>query len=221
MKVALCLSGQLRTAGKCFPSIKTHILDVYQPEVYIATDPNLNYHSSIGPGKNDVSFEEIKELYKPIVAIKVNDDWPEFKLIDKNFLNSRRVDSCNVDRFISDLAKRYGVGVICKNQAEFENSNYDIIIRARFDIQINEILPIIPNSGITIPAGQDWLGGLNDQLAWGDPQSMFWYLSLLRHIETYTKEGILVHPETMLKHHLDVKTIPVHRVPLNYAIMRV
>lgn len=224
MKVALCLSGQLRTFKSCFPAIKASILDPYTPDVYVCTDPNPKYSGSIGDGVSDGTFEEMKELYKPECVVSVDNTWfdsPSTPKIDNNKLLNKKIDSCNLDRFLGDLLKRYHVGFWCKTWANQYNIKYDVVIRARFDLEINGVLPIIQREGITIPVGQDWLDGINDQLAWGDPESMFWYLDMIKHIEEYSDLGIATHPETMLKHHLNVKGIAIDRVPVNYIIKRV
>lgn len=220
MKVALCLSGQLRTFKHCFPSIKSSILDPYQPDVFFATDPNMYYEASIGKGINQGTLAEAMEMYHPKVVIKVDETHPLLNQIDKNILLPRKVDSTNLDRFLNDLLKRYNVGLFCRLFSEQFNIKYDVVIRARFDTEINQLLPINIEEGIMIPTEQDWLGGINDQLAWGNAEKMFWYFDMIKYIEQYTKNGTPVHPELMLKQHLEQGSVSIARTPINYRIIR-
>jgi len=214
MKVALCLSGQIRTFKECYPNIKRNILDHYNPVVFISTEDGNEYHGSFGKGVNSHSIEEIKELLKPAVINIVNDN-THIK-VDNGKLDSNRVESCNVDRFAKDLSHRSIVSKSCQAY----NENFDIVIRARLDLDIRSILPIVIQNGISIPTGQDWLDGINDQLAWGDPESMFWYMDLINHVLVYVDQGLRTHPEQMLRHHLATKSININRVPVDYGIKR-
>jgi len=50
MKIAICLSGHLRTFDKTFRSIKEKLLDVYDCDVFISTWNNLGNFFCYGAG---------------------------------------------------------------------------------------------------------------------------------------------------------------------------
>ena len=216
MKVALCLTGQLRTAKRCFPSIKRTIIDPYNPTVFFCTEDEKIYHSSLGQGTNDADLSEIVELYKPIIVRKLHSLEKSTFIQPKVASLANIVNSTNTDRFINDLYKKK----MAANDLIWLNENFDVVIRSRFDLQIEDVLPLEIVNGITVPEGQDWLSGLNDQLAWGDIGNMVWYMSLFDFVVDYNKSGVPVHPETMLRHHLNVRNISIFRTSLNYSIAR-
>jgi hypothetical protein len=75
MKTALLLSGHMRCWEKVYPNTKKHILDVYNPDVYIATWDNEGYWTSpendpegLGINKNSPKLDVtgVMEAYNPI-----------------------------------------------------------------------------------------------------------------------------------------------------------
>lgn len=93
--------------------------------------------------------------------------------------------------------------------------NYDVFLYVRPDvcfdrpIDLAALLEFSNKNYIFLPANGHWRGGFNDQTAWGG-RSMEVYLRLFEHLWDYVKEGVLLHPETMLKHHLARSGISVH-----------
>jgi hypothetical protein len=63
---------------------------------------------------------------------------------------------------------------------------------------------------INIPSGGNFLNGINDLFAFSSPANMKYYCSMIDKMNEYvTEDGIVCHPETLLKHHL--KSKPLHR----------
>ena len=98
---------------------------------------------------------------------------------------------------------------------------YDVIIYFRIDILSEDIFSIptiIENNTIYIPIGYDFEGGLNDQLAYGDYNSMKIYCNLYNFVESYNTHGIPYHPEILLKYHLNCHVVRIERFNYNYTL---
>lgn len=105
---------------------------------------------------------------------------------------------------------------------------YDIVIKFRADIITNHILPInfdICKHQIMIPSGEDYYfehgsqPGINDQIAYGDFQTMKLYSSLYSSIENYILSRISgYHPEALLLTHLQRHSINITRFDFEYTL---
>ena len=91
-----------------------------------------------------------------------------------------------------------------KKQYEEQNGfKYDIVIRTRFDIEILEEVELRNwNNSLFIPMGSDHRDGFNDFLAYGKSHIMDYYCSNFHNLVDYIKEGELIHPERLLRKHL-------------------
>jgi len=101
-----------------------------------------------------------------------------------------------------------------------QNIQFDCIIYYRADIDGEEdfVISEIENNTVYIPEGFD-VSGINDQIAYGNYRIMKLYFSILDSIEEMCNwEGILYHPELLLKKHLDHKNITIKRFPYKYTL---
>ena len=72
MKVALLLTGHMRCWDQVFPNTKQHIIDKYNPDIFIDTWDSEAYwdpHSAKGitEGGPKLDIAGIEEAYKPVV----------------------------------------------------------------------------------------------------------------------------------------------------------
>jgi len=90
------------------------------------------------------------------------------------------------------------------NQLFTPDEPFDAVLRTRFDLIYPEPLDLSTLSldKLWIPARGDWGGGIFDMVAYGTHEKMNHYASLFDHIESYNNDGVLAHPETLLRHHL-------------------
>lgn len=101
--------------------------------------------------------------------------------------------------------------------------DYDIILYARADIvcsqDIDLSVAIDRNNTVFIPNGNDSFG-VNDQLAFGTPETMFKYSRVFDNVDKYNRADHLaaVHPERTLKAHIDAVGLSVERFDLNYSL---
>lgn len=122
-RVALCISGQLRTFRQCYPTFKKFIIDRYNTDIYLCVD-------------DDDRPEDIRdalELYQPA----------RWSIIDKSIYTKEDGVCWNKTR-----AKRYGflhrMGfkmLKCDEMVKESATHYDATIRIRPDIFLFEYIP--------------------------------------------------------------------------------
>ncbi len=77
LKVALCISGHFREYRKTFQSIKTTIIDIFHPDIFISTWDEPGYWTSNNDKGVDnygrsLDIEDVKEIFNP-TNIEVED----------------------------------------------------------------------------------------------------------------------------------------------------
>jgi hypothetical protein len=101
---------------------------------------------------------------------------------------------------------------------------FDIVFKWRTEIyfddhiklKINDVANIKENT-VYIPNCYDW-GGLNDQIAYGNLNTMKLYSDLYNNLVTYNT--VRCHPETLLKHHVNTSNINIERFDFGYYLKR-
>ena len=111
---------------------------------------------------------------------------------------------------------------LIREYADKHNVVFDIVVKYRGDIHSREVLdlfhPIQVNT-VYIPVGNDWMGGLNDQIAYGGMEAMTKYCQCLQYILPMCTMGILYHPETLLRSYIQgVCHLNVSRIPFMYQL---
>jgi hypothetical protein len=211
MKVALILSGKFRDGKECFDYLQSNLLEKYDVDVFI----NYWYDSEYDV---DTTMQELIELYKPkaINFQKVPNELYPILDIANTYPKHTEVN-------INSLFSMWG-GVKFANQLKTDYENrfgfkYDSVIRTRFDIKILEPFELKQReNSIHIPIGWDHRGGYNDLFAYGDSISMDYYCSAFDYLLSYTETLGVVHPESLLKQHLDLSTISIFRVPIKTSL---
>lgn len=100
--------------------------------------------------------------------------------------------------------------------------NFDTIIKFRSDVDFNVKFPLqttLNDNTIYVPKIHHYCG-INDQIAYGNQQSMQIYCDVYNNIEKYINElKVKFHPETLLKYHLDKNNIKVETFDFNYNLI--
>jgi len=124
-KYALLLAGQPRTFEFCYLSLKHHILDVYNPDVFICADSE---------------GEKLAQLYKPVGMAIVNHQDAYQEAIDlRNSLGL----SPNIPEAALSVAYKVMLCNGMKMAQEIVNkAAYDVIILTRFDVKFATVQPI-------------------------------------------------------------------------------
>ena len=111
---------------------------------------------------------------------------------------------------------------------EYANENcieYDTVIVGRFDLNIHSF-PIIHPQGseVWIPIGPNsdspeyHYGGIRDLMAIATPISMSYFCDLFKALEYYHSIGVGLHPESILRKHLEEYGSDIKRFPMESSL---
>lgn len=224
MKVALCLSGHFRSFERTFPTLKSAILDQYQPDVFIHTWDTMGFDGNRGDGhliRAAPNDQQLKGMYNPKkIIIEPNKQWDTSKYHIKENIGVRNpaimlsmfYSICQANQLKSELEKELGF-------------TYDVVIRCRPDIYFENFLPkhemqnCFTNNSIYVPKFGNY-NGINDQFAFGPSKIMDLYCDIYSNLDKFYDTGCLWHPETMLKFNIHHFNIPVLRSSVKYFLLR-
>lgn len=145
MKVAVCLSGHLRTFDKTHQSVLDQLLNKYNCDVFVSTWTNLGnafaYHANYkdGADKTDpiISQEKIIEMYKPISIHMDNADTePVSNQLKKDYNEIRTQNRAHMAQIMCMLYKIWDCNELKKAQEEKGGFKYDVVVRLRFDVYL-------------------------------------------------------------------------------------
>ena len=221
LSVALLITGQIRNAKESYSSIKEKILDVYNPDVFIETWSNSSKIVSHFNGvlENDTTIDEIEEMYRPCVILSEEYDEQKEKFFSKLCLGKKlHVETKPENVYAMHYKIKKGFSLI--EGYHSIGKKYDLVIKIRFDIKLESFIDLyeVNPKKIYIPEGWDHRGGINDLLAVGGYDVMKTYCNLYSHLEEYSEEGNMFHPETLLKVHLEKNQIEVERPKIGYFL---
>lgn len=220
MKIALLLSGFLRTFDENYASLKENLLDRFDTDIYITTW-NINE-----PQYESFNVNKIVNLYgNDLKGLSVKDYniYEKFKnrmvIFDdmSNLIKTLSKDKITTDKCILEHGT-YWVERL-KDQWLLVNENYnqiivpehyDIIVRSRFDISYNRPFTFTSNDNFTIP--ENPYHGYTDHLAYGSPIVMKKYCQLYQHIQSlYENFHIdISFAEGMLRYYMEEYNEKIH-----------
>jgi hypothetical protein len=99
------------------------------------------------------------------------------------------------------------------------NTQFDVIVKYRVDIHSNDIIDLTKPklNTIYIPEGYDY-GGLNDQIGYGDNESMKLYCSIIENLSKICMNNIRFHPESILNEGLKLVDLKIERISYKYIL---
>lgn len=235
MKTAVCISGKLDSIWNADNLIK-HVIEPYRADVFIDTwIPYQNNTIQTGYTEADyvaagVPVTEMTKLPPPVIQEFADKFKPKMMVLD----NFDEIPLNHQIRSLLPKNKQTYTGVISegtktenvlfmwyklwkcnKLRRLYEECNrirYDRIIRLRFDSSFLSFPVIEPkHKTVYIPEGGDYDGGINDQVAIADSQTMDLYCEMHNEIYRYSYAGVGIHPESMLRKHLEVNRLNVER----------
>jgi hypothetical protein len=230
MRTALLLSGQIRNAKQSHYSIQTHLIDRYQADVFISTwKPASQIVGAVGyPIEDDTSVDELIRLYNPkelcledFQSLPVLNTVRSLPLYNKTAYDGTHIEEVNFENtFFQNYKRAKGVNLIAYYQ-QINNMKYDCVIVSRFDVTFDTFPYIVPKPGeIYIPIGTNkgspeyHFGGLRDVFALGNYESMLTYCTLFNHLCGYHDSGHGLHPESILRKHLELNNLNIKRFPV-------
>jgi hypothetical protein len=176
---------------------------------------NLDFFLSSDNSNQDLLCRFI-EIYKP--KSYVNDN----VMYSCNLSTYEKKPETNIHNMICHFINKKRVFNLLENYIKETNAIYDIVIALRIDLHFESKIDFntcIDNT-IYIPNSSDW-GGINDQLAYGNLNSMKKYMNIFDNIiELLDTEKSIVHPETLTLANINHMRLEVVRFDCNYFIDR-
>jgi hypothetical protein len=133
------------------------------------------------------------------------------------------IDGVNVYNMIRHFINKHRVFTLLEQHIEKTNTQYNYVLCLRFDLRFHNNIPFngINDNTVYIPHGVDWLGGLNDQLAFGNVSSMKKYMNIWCNTETIIERGLSrLHPENITLANVNYTGLHVSRFSLSYDISK-
>ncbi len=239
LKVAVCISGHMRTFEKTYASFKNNILGPYQNncDTFIHTWETIGSPQSkegsdlpVSNTKTELFLPKINEIISPKVINIENYDVYQTILADmdkKAKLTEDDKRGLHNNSLISYGSMLYSMNQVKNIVEKYENDNnikYDVLIRLRTDLYFSQKYNIwnYQFGSLHVPeAGAYYQQGMNDQFAIGNNRIVKIYLSLFEHILSYiNSRACLMRPEVFLKHHLSKNGVLIREHPLQFHIVR-
>jgi hypothetical protein len=211
MKIAICLSGLVRTFNHCYPTILENLIN---------SNPQFDFDiiGTFSKKENNEDTSQLNLNLFKVISFEIDPPLP-----DLSYQESKFMDLCYKRNYYQLLSLKQ-VNNLRKKAEEESNIKYDLIIRLRTDFKFLSPLYLdkINYNCIYIPYEHDHRGGYNDRFAIGPRDLMDHYLNrydfwMERHDEI---PYYSTHAELNLKIYLDTFNIPVHRLPFNYCLRR-
>lgn len=221
MKVAVCLTGQMRNYEETYPSFKRNVLDVCDADVYIHTYDtrgwtlNANRNpSSVGNYNIDgfdrtspqIQFDSVISLYDPVKITVEN--WMKIESLIKtecSFVHPDRYhcSSENPMNVWSQWRKWY----LCLQHILDSSTQYDYIVRYRPDMHIDIPISLMEDDAVHTPSEHSY-GMISDIHAVGKMEPMKKYLSIYKHArELYETTTVPWNPHMFLMHYLNAANV--------------
>jgi hypothetical protein len=205
MKVALCISGKPRSSMFCYP----YIYDAF-----------INNEHQVDTFIHSWDMCRVIDLYNP-KKLEINSDKAALDMLIP-MLNLNGIEIAG--NVYHNTLMYYSI----KKCFDLIDEDYDIVIRARFDLllqpkfSIENILNDLQNKkyDIYIPNEEFNMGGYNDQLAIGTYDAMKIYSDTFFNLNKFSHELKRWHPEKFLGKQLKDNNIKVHQTNWDYRLVR-
>ena len=216
MKVALLISGYLRTFKTNVPNIQEKIIDKFKNvDVYIHVTKNeVTEDKYLNKRDESEDINYINQMLNPIALIH-----------EPNILCSNNKTE---NSLINTWLKYYKLNQLKKdNEAKF--GDYDLVIKYRPDLDLlsDDIFEVSVGDFVCIPKDskidKNKLLKTNDEylcdiLAYGKSKIMNEYFSIYENLESLSKEHGFI-SETLLYHYLESKNIPYKLMDIDYNVI--
>lgn len=209
MKIALIISGYLRSLKNNIESLKENLLNLYDVDIYIhITNSKENKYIN-----NTISIDEINTILKPKVMIIT--------------------DNIKFDNKYNDLYNQnFKFYIINQKRLEIEkieNIKYDVVMKFRPDIYLQEkiLIEMVNNDVIYIPKDnkidKTKLKAINDNyicdiIAYGSPNIMNKYFDMYMHLDSLVEKYSNIN-ETILYNYFIENSIKFNLIDIKYLVV--
>jgi hypothetical protein len=220
MKVALCFAGFIE-----------ELEDTKEFWNRIISKHDVDVYASFWK-RNDNEVEEFIKLYNP-KKIEI-EDYSAFENTTQK-LAANQIEPpgppYSLHPYLQERAKEFRqIPIwykIWRSNLLAGNENYDVVIRARTDIKLDDSFELIQNNMLNIPIGitsvDFWpdSSGFNDLFAFGPQDIMNYYSLLYIHLMDYVQRGHYAFPpEHTLAVHLSNTSVQIRYFPSYITIVR-
>lgn len=208
MKIAILITGRINTDITQYQNFYDNFIKDNDVDIFVS-------HSK----DNSEQISKFFELYKPRYMVQSQENYYDVSMYPKQ-------GETNLHNMMCMYLNRKNVLYLLTKYIQETNTKYDVIISTRCDlwfhnrINFEDYLDDLKQHKVIVPSGYDFHGGLNDQFAFGDLDSMTKYLSVYDNISNLAKSGCILHPESLLRRHLNEQTVDIKRFDIKYYIKR-
>ena len=253
MRIAICISGFLRTYRYCFKQLFDNVLydKKNQYDFFIHTWDSLGFSKGWCfdiDFSDSLDLEHVKSVYNPKKIVVENLNNVKLPELRKNAVVKQGLDP---SRSISMFRKIYECNEL-KKQFEKENGFlYDFVVRTRGDLRFYDNVKekqdvvfegmstkLVLKKEYDIAFSEENLNFLhvshsnydlvgdvfpemiNDSFGYGSSGIIDRYSEIFLNFNTLTKMGVLYHPETLLKAHIEFNKIQIKKHKFMVEILR-
>lgn len=211
MKIALMLSGQVRTFLQNWPTFERHVIRDYDVDVFCYAPNELSSRVLLDYGFRSVLIDDppwIDDADYQAVADMPPKAWYGHEFVAQAHL--RR------------LWGLYQVSQQRRMIEQLQGWQYDLCVRTRYDLYFTSDLEPFEEfdpAAIAIPKHDNW-EGYNDRFAVGGPEVIDAYCRNFFTVDACIEANGKLHSEPNLKHHLDSLGIPIARTNVLFNTVR-
>ena len=210
MKIAVLLSGQMRSAAFCLDSLRRHVLDRLGPHdlfAHVADDADTH----------------LAERLSPRVLVAANPP----ALDEENLIHRSGHDfggaPGDVARLLAQFWRLQESNALKTAAEATAGARYDWVLRVRPDsfyhTDIEDLATLDPTA-VYVPTFGNY-HGYNDRFAFGGSAAMdVYHHKLGTPLHAHLGAGGVLHPESILRGVLDRAGIPVHRTQIIFDTLR-
>jgi hypothetical protein len=221
MRVALLLPSHYRNGNQCFLNLKKHLLDLYDVDLFLHMWDTYGYTFNGVPAPPQaykkygfdrlspkIDINNIVNLYQPIKI--VIEDYSKFEHQIKKVADLYK-DKCgvhdNCETIVSLQRKVYLCNRLKQEYEQRNNFTYDVVIRGRFDLLLNEDIKFGDLNIIHTPKYLSY-ETISDVFAYSSSKNMDYYSSCYLNFQNIYNTGIEFNPHNILLKHLQMSPIP-------------
>lgn len=243
MKIAICISGYMRSYRVTVESLKENILANHDCDIFIAASNvkgnrmyrkknfyiSKMYNDGIDYLEEIIIEENIRKIYgenlKDVIVhpYTKNDHFLNIpKKAERKQSNGIKMVKRNMHMYFY-LKESYR---LCKEYAEKNDIKYDIVIRVRPDMLFMNEINLKKSMSIHVPECyvdefDVVVDGVTDYFAYGPPSKMEIYLSIYDSLKKYLSDGVDISSrQKLMKYHMEKNGIQIKNVDLEYELLK-
>jgi len=221
-RLAVLFSGRLNTDPAVYTNIMTHLIQGNEVDFFVSyskTDQVWGQLES-DPSEHASMVQRFLVMYQPKKHAENPEEYVDLSGYPKHPKTTPR-------RMLHMFQNRHQVSRLFQEYlTENPTIHYDIVVSTRCDIwydapvNLAECWRQTHQGHLVIPGGNDYWG-INDQMALGNRDTLVTYLSVGPNFLDIINTGeVRLNPEIILKYYLEQRGVSVHRIGVEYHLIR-